>query len=235
MTNSSALVLFSGGQDSTISLIWACKNFKKVETIGFHYNQRHVVEMKCRTNVISRIKKDMGLDKIIGKDHVLDLSVLGSLSESALTKNSDIKVLNNGLPNTFVPARNLVFLTMSASLAYKRNISNIVGGMCETDYSGYPDCRQSTIKAQQEAISLGLDRDIIIHTPLMHMSKSKTWNFANQIGGQLLIKIIVEETHTCYLGERNKLYEWGYGCSECPACELRKKGFSEWKKNYDNI
>ena len=129
MTNSSALVLFSGGQDSTISLIWACKNFKKVETIGFHYNQRHVVEMKCRTNVISRIKKDMGLNKIIGKDHVLDLSVLGSLSESALTKNSDIKTSNNGLPNTFVPARNLVFFTMSASLAYKRNITNIVGGI----------------------------------------------------------------------------------------------------------
>ena len=235
MTNSSALVLFSGGQDSTISLIWACRTFKKVETIGFHYNQRHVVEMNCRTNVISRIKKDMGLDKIIGKDHVLNLSVLGSLSESALTKNLDIKALNNGLPNTFVPARNLVFLTMSASLAYKRNISNIVGGMCETDYSGYPDCRQSTIKAQQEAISLGLDRDIIIHTPLMHMAKSKSWHFANQIGGQLLIEIIVEETHTCYLGERNILYEWGYGCSKCPACELRKKGFSEWKKNHDKL
>ena len=235
MTNSSALVLFSGGQDSTISLIWACKNFKKVETIGFHYNQRHVVEMKCRTNVISRIKKDMGLDKIIGKDHVLDLSVLGSLSESALTNNSDIKTSKNGLPNTFVPARNLVFFTMSASLAYKRNITNIVGGMCETDYSGYPDCRQSTINAQQEAISLGLDRDIIIHTPLMHMSKSKSWHFANQIGGQLLTEIIIKETHTCYLGERNILYEWGYGCSECPACELRKKGFSEWKKNYGNI
>ena len=177
----------------------------------------------------------MGLDKIISEDHVLNLSELGSLSESALTKNSDIKALNNGLPNTFVPARNLIFLTMSASLAYKRNISHIVGGMCETDYSGYPDCRQSTIKAQQEAISLGLDRDIIIHTPLMHMSKSKSWHFANQIGGQLLTDIIVKETHTCYLGERNILYEWGYGCSKCPACELRKKGFSKWKKNYDKL
>ena len=235
MDNNSALVLFSGGQDSTISLAWACKNFSKVETIGFKYNQRHMVEMECRSNVIKRIKEEMGYSGIIGDDHVLDLSILGSISKTSLTDKSDIKILKSGLPNTFVPGRNLIFFTMTSAVGYTRNIYNYVGGMCETDYSGYPDCRRSTIDAQQNALSLGLDKNIIIHTPLMKMSKLQSWKYAFELGGNVLINIIIEETHTCYLGERKELHEWGYGCDKCPACELRKKGYQEWKESNGNL
>ena len=235
MKNDSALVLFSGGQDSTICLIWACKNFKKVETIGFEYNQRHLVEMKCRTSIIRKLKENVNYGSIIGKDHIIDLSILSEISKTALTKRADIKILKNGLPNTFIPGRNLIFFTMASAVGYKRNIFNFVGGMCETDFSGYPDCRQSTLESQQLTLSLGLEKKIIIHTPLMNMSKSDSWKLAYDLGKESLINIIIEATHSCYLGDRNILHEWGYGCGLCPACKLRAKGFIDWKKINDNI
>ena len=232
MIDKSALVLFSGGQDSTVSLLWACKNFKQVETIGFNYNQRHIIEMECRKNILTKIKNLSSICfNSLGKDHVINIPALGLLSETALTRDSKIFVEENGLPNTFVPGRNLVFLNMAAALGWRRNIFNLIGGMCDTDYSGYPDCRRETIDAQAKALSLGLDKEIFVHTPLMDMDKSEVWAFSYKLGGEEFHKIIKDDTHTCYLGDRSVLYDWGYGCNVCPACMLRKNGYKEWLKN----
>lgn len=223
----SALVLFSGGQDSTTCLAWALENFEYVETIGFNYGQNHMIEMDCRTKVIDLIKNDFPkwINKL-GTDHILDLSLLGQISDTALTKNKIIDFENSGLPNTFVPGRNLLFFTFAATVAYRRGISRLVGGMCETDYSGYPDCRDNTLKSLQVSLSLGMDTPIIIETPLMWLDKCQTWKFAVDLGGINLIELIKNETHTCYKGDRSKLHEWGYGCDDCPACDLRKNGFN---------
>jgi 7-cyano-7-deazaguanine synthase len=225
-----ALVLFSGGQDSATCLAWALDRFALVETIGFAYGQRHVVELDCRANLIAGIKtlKPEWASKL-GEAHTLDIPTLGEISDTALTRDVAIEMGEGGLPNTFVPGRNLVFLTFAAALAYRRGITNIVGGMCETDFSGYPDCRDDTIKALNVALNLGMDRAFEIHTPLMWRSKVDTWSLAEQLGGKGLIDLIVEQSHTCYLGERGARHEWGYGCGECPACSLRAKGWSEYQ------
>ncbi|MBT3939160.1 MAG: 7-cyano-7-deazaguanine synthase QueC [Pelagibacterales bacterium] len=228
----SALVLFSGGQDSTVSLLWACKNFEHVETVGFNYNQRHLIEMKCRKTILIKIKEIFPRYKnILGEDHVIDIPALGLLSETALTSNSEIFIKANGLPSTFVPGRNLIFFNMASAIGWRRNIFNLIGGMCDTDYSGYPDCRRETIDAQAKALSLGLDRTVIIHTPLMDMNKSDIWDLSYNLGGEKFHKLLKFDTHTCYIGDRSNLYEWGYGCGICPACILRKNGYNKWLKN----
>ena len=232
MIDKSALVLFSGGQDSTVSLLWACKNFEHVETVGFNYNQRHLIEMKCRKTILIKIKEIFPRYKnILGEDHVIDIPALGLLSETALTSNSEIFIKANGLPSTFVPGRNLVFFNMASALGWRRNIFNLIGGMCDTDYSGYPDCRRETIDAQAKALSLGLDRTVIIHTPLMDMNKSDIWDLSYNLGGEKFHKLLKFDTHTCYVGDRSNLNEWGYGCGICPACILRKNGYNKWLKN----
>ena len=232
MLDKSALVLFSGGQDSTVSLLWACKNFEHVETVGFNYNQRHLIEMKCRKTILIKIKEIFPRYKnILGEDHVIDIPALGLLSETALTSNSEIFVKANGLPSTFVPGRNLIFFNMASALGWRRNIFNLIGGMCDTDYSGYPDCRRETIDAQAKALSLGLDRTVIIHTPLMDMNKSDIWDLSYNLGGEKFHKLLKFDTHTCYIGDRSNLNEWGYGCGICPACILRKNGYNKWLKN----
>ncbi len=227
----SALVLFSGGQDSATCLAWALARFDHVETIGFSYGQRHIIELGCREKLLDGIRaisKDWA--KRIGEGHTLDIPTLGAISETALTRNVAIEMGEDGLPNTFVPGRNLVFLTFAAALAYRRGISNVVGGMCETDYSGYPDCRDDTIKALNTALNLGMARAFELHTPLMWRDKASTWALADELGGQELIDLIREQSHTCYLGERGARHDWGYGCGKCPACDLRAKGWSEYKK-----
>ena len=232
MIDKSALVLFSGGQDSTVSLLWACKNFEYVETVGFNYNQRHLIEMKCRKTILIKIKEIFPRYKnILGEDHVIDIPALGLLSETALTSNSEIFIKANGLPSTFVPGRNLIFFNMASAIGWRRNIFNLIGGMCDTDYSGYPDCRRETIDAQAKALSLGLDRTVIIHTPLMDMNKSDIWDLSYNLGGEKFHKLLKFDTHTCYIGDRSNLYEWGYGCGICPACILRKNGYNKWLKN----
>ena len=232
MIDKSALVLFSGGQDSTVSLLWACKNFEHVETVGFNYNQRHLIEMKCRKTILIKIKEIFPRYKnILGEDHVIDIPALGLLSETALTSNSKIFVKANGLPSTFVPGRNLIFFNMASALGWRRNIFNLIGGMCDTDYSGYPDCRRETIDAQAKALSLGLDRTVIIHTPLMDMNKSDIWDLSYNLGGEKFHKLLKFDTHTCYIGDRSNVNEWGYGCGICPACILRKNGYNKWLKN----
>ncbi|MBI3700454.1 MAG: 7-cyano-7-deazaguanine synthase QueC [Afipia sp.] len=226
----SALVLFSGGQDSATCLAWALDRFAHVETVGFAYGQRHVIELGCRKKLLDGIlslKREWATK--LGEAHTLDIPTLGEISDTALTRNLEIEMGEGGLPNTFVPGRNLVFLTFAAALAYRRGISNIVGGMCETDFSGYPDCRDETIKALNAALNLGMARNFDIHTPLMWRSKAQTWSLATELGGKALIDLIVEESHTCYLGERGAGHEWGYGCGECPACDLRAKGWHEYK------
>jgi len=232
LIDKSALVLFSGGQDSTVSLLWACKNFEHVETVGFNYNQRHLIEMKCRKTILIKIKEIFPRYKnILGEDHVIDIPALGLLSETALTSNSEIFIKANGLPSTFVPGRNLIFFNMASALGWRRNIFNLIGGMCDTDYSGYPDCRRETIDAQAKALSLGLDRTVIIHTPLMDMNKSDIWDLSYNLGGEKFHKLLKFDTHTCYIGDRSNLNEWGYGCGICPACILRKNGYNKWLKN----
>ena len=226
---SSALVLFSGGQDSTTCLAWALSRYERVETIGFDYGQRHRVEMDCRVQVLAQLRQLFpAWSPRLGDDHVLDLRVLGQLSDSALTDERAIAMAANELPNTFVPGRNLLFLTFAATLAYRRGLKFLVGGMCETDYSGYPDCRDDTLKALQVALSLGMDERLVIETPLMWLDKAQTWSLARDLGGQPLVDLVVEHTHTCYLGERQQRHEWGYGCGHCPACELRAQGFSHF-------
>lgn len=226
-----AIVLFSGGQDSATCLAWALERFAAVETIGFHYGQRHAIEMDCRLPV----RRAMGELNAswrdgLGADHVVDLSVLGTLSETALTREAEIRMTEAGLPSTFVPGRNLLFFTFAAALAYRRGIKNLVGGMCETDYSGYPDCRDDTLKALQVTLTLGMDRRFVLHTPLMWIDKAGTWRLAKALGGDSLVELIRLETHSCYRGERSVLHDWGYGCDACPACALRARGWQAYSR-----
>lgn len=221
-----ALVLFSGGQDSATCLAWALARYPKVETVGFDYGQRHAVELEVRPRVLNAMRKlSTDWNARLGEDHMLDLSLLGRISESALTQDVAITMQQNGLPNTFVPGRNLLFMTVSAALAYRRGLDVLVGGMCETDYSGYPDCRNETMQALQTALNLGMASQFSLETPLMWMDKAATWQLAKELGGDALVELIRTETHTCYLGERSQLHDWGYGCGHCPACELRANGY----------
>jgi 7-cyano-7-deazaguanine synthase len=228
-TGQSALVLFSGGQDSATCLAWALERFDRVETVGFDYGQRHAVEMQARLDVREGMKTVLPrwADRL-GPDHVVDLTGYGRIADSALTADRAIEMDARGLPTTFVPGRNLVFLTCAAALADRRGLEVLVGGMCETDYSGYPDCRRDTIEAMARALSLGLDKPVIIETPLMSLTKAQTWALAERIGGRPLVDLIVEASHTCYRGARAMRFAWGYGCGDCPACELRAAGYGEW-------
>ena len=226
-----ALVLFSGGQDSTTCLAWALSRYARVETIGFDYGQRHRIELDCRERVRERLREDFSAWRTrLGGDHLIDLTILGRISETALTRSAEITLQASGLPNTFVPGRNLLFLTFAAAVAYRRDLSVLVGGMCETDFSGYPDCRDQTIKAMQRALTFGLDREISVETPLMWLDKAQTWSLANELGGSQLAELVRTETHTCYLGIRQDLHAWGYGCGTCPACELRANGYARWQR-----
>jgi len=230
-THSGALVLFSGGQDSATCLAWALHRYDRVETIGFNYGQRHVVELQCRVDFLAALKSDFSKwAEKLGEDRVLDLSVLSAIGESALTSERAIEFDSNGLPNTFVPGRNLLFLTLASAIAYRRGLTVLVAGMCETDYSGYPDCRDDTIKAQQVALSLGLDTRFVIETPLMWVDKAETWALAAKLGGAALVELIRTQTHTCYLGTRDLLNEWGFGCGACPACDLRRNGWIRYRE-----
>jgi len=230
VTSRKALVLFSGGQDSTTCLAWALARYAEVETLGFDYGQRHRVELDCRQTVLAGLRAQFpGWAPRLGADHLLDLSLLGQISDTALTAERAIAMQANGLPNTFVPGRNLLFLTFAATLAYRRGASLLVGGMCETDYSGYPDCRDNTLKALQVALSLGLDAPMTLETPLMFTTKAETWAMAQQLGGAPLVDLIVEHTHTCYLGDREHRHAWGHGCGACPACELRARGYGVFR------
>lgn len=230
MNEGKALVLFSGGQDSTTCLAWALDRFAEVETVGFNYGQRHMAEMAARPRVLDAMREisQTWRDRL-GADHVLPLDVLKAIGGSALTDNVKIEMGQGGLPTTFVPGRNVLFLTAAAALGYRRDCRDLVGGMCETDYSGYPDCRDETIKAVAKALSLGLDRPLTIHTPLMRIDKAATWVLAEKLGGSALIDLIVEETVTCYEGDRTHRHDWGYGCGVCPACDLRAKGHAKYK------
>lgn len=232
LEDDTALVLFSGGQDSTVCLAWALQRFARVETVGFAYGQRHAVELDVRPAVRAALRSlDPHWAERLGEDHVIDLASLGQMSETALTRDVAIEMADNGLPTTFVPGRNLVFLTFAAALAYRRGARHLVGGMCETDYSGYPDCRDDTIKAMQVALSLGMDRRFVVHTPLMWIDKAATFALAQEIGGDRLVQAVVELTHSCYLGDRSRRHDWGYGCGECPACQLRAAGFAKWQRD----
>ena len=227
------LVLFSGGQDSTTCLAWALERFARVETIGFDYGQRHAIELACRQPIINALKLQRpDWDTRLGEDHLVDLGLIGQISQTALTREIDIEMLRSGLPNTFVPGRNLLFLTVAATLAYRRGLIVLVGGMCETDFSGYPDCRDDTIKALQVTLNLGMDRRFRIETPLMWIDKAATWELARQLGGDPLVELVGEMTHTCYLGERGTRHAWGYGCGACPACKLRRDGYARWRAGY---
>jgi 7-cyano-7-deazaguanine synthase len=229
VTDTRALVLFSGGQDSTTCLAWALDRFEHVETVGFDYGQRHAAELEARPRILARLVElfPRWIARL-GPDHVLPLEVLKTIGGTALTDGRRIEMGAGGLPNTFVPGRNVLFLTAAAALAYRRGIADLVGGMCETDYSGYPDCRERTIRAVETAINLGMDAQFRIHTPLMATTKSATWALAMQLGAEPLVALIVEETVTCYEGDRTHRHAWGYGCGRCPACDLRAKGFAEY-------
>ena len=221
-----ALVLFSGGQDSTTCLAWALERFAAVETIGFDYRQRHRVELECRKAVLLRLRREFPRwDRKLGDDHMVDLAVLGRLGDTALTGETAIALTASGLPNTFVPGRNLLFFTFAAAFGYRRGARHLVGGMCETDYSGYPDCRDDTLKALQATLTLGMDHRFVIHTPLMWRGKAASWELARRLGGEALVELVRTETHSCYLGDRDRLHPWGYGCGGCPACGLRRKGW----------
>jgi 7-cyano-7-deazaguanine synthase len=239
----SALVLFSGGQDSTTCLALALTKYERVETIAFDYRQRHLVELQARLNVFREIKAQFpAWAGKLGEDHLLDLAVLGEVSETSLTRDTAFKMEQSGLPNTFVPGRNLLFLTLAAAVAYRRDLQVIVTGVCETDFSGYPDCRDDTMKAMQLALSLGMDKRYLIETPLMWIDKAATWQLAESLGdsyselsgtpggGEALVNLIIEHTHTCYLGDREHRHAWGYGCGACPACELRARGFEKFNE-----
>jgi 7-cyano-7-deazaguanine synthase len=222
-----ALVLFSGGQDSTVCLAWALERFACVETVGFDYGQRHKIELEVRPRLRERLaalKPDWKAR--LGQDHIVTLEALAAISDSALTRETAIELADNGLPTTFVPGRNLIFFSFAGALAYRRGARHIVAGMCETDYSGYPDCRDDTIKAMQVALSLGMDNRVTIHTPLMWIDKAATFALAEEIAGQPFLDLVVADTHSCYLGDRTHRHDWGYGCGECPACQLRAKGFA---------
>jgi 7-cyano-7-deazaguanine synthase len=224
-----ALVLFSGGQDSTTCLAWALERFGRVETIGFDYGQRHRIELVCRKRIREAIAARFSTwAGALGDDHVLDLQVLGAISETALTRDAAIQYERSGLPNTFVPGRNLLFLTLAAAVAYRRDLSILVAGMCETDFSGYPDCRSNTIRAMEVALNLGFDKRIDVETPLMWVDKAGTWKLGHDLGGAAFVELVRLETHTCYLGDRDNQHPWGFGCGKCPACELRAKGYGAW-------
>jgi len=226
MRDERALVLFSGGQDSATCLAWALERFGRVETIGFDYGQRHRVELEVRQNFITRLRTDFpAWASHLGDDHVVELGMLSAISDTALTRDVAITMQDGGLPNTFVPGRNLLFFTVAAAVAYRRGIKHLIGGMCETDFSGYPDCRDDTLKALQVAIGLGMDRRFVIHTPLMWIDKAATWSLANDLGGEALVRLLIKATHTCYLGDRSHYHDWGFGCGDCPACDLRRLGW----------
>jgi 7-cyano-7-deazaguanine synthase len=227
----SALVLFSGGQDSTTCLAWALDRFEQVETIAFDYRQRHRIELDQRLVVLQEMRRRFpAWAGRLGEDHFIDIGVLGQISETSLTRETAFRMEQDGLPNSFVPGRNLLFFTFAAAVAWRRGIRHLVGGMCETDFSGYPDCRDNTIKSLQVALNLGMDRSFVLQTPLMWLDKAATWGLAQQLGGEPLIELLLEHTHTCYRNERGQRNEWGYGCGECPACTLRKRGFEQWRK-----
>jgi 7-cyano-7-deazaguanine synthase len=230
ISSDTALVLFSGGQDSTVCLAWALERFARVETIGFDYGQRHRIELAVRPRLRERLitlRPDWA--SRLGDDHVVTLDALDAISETALTRDMQIEVGSSGLPTTFVPGRNLIFLCLAGALAYRRGAKHLVAGMCETDYSGYPDCRDDTIKAMQVALSLGMDRRFVLHTPLMWIDKAQSFALAEQIGGEPLLDLVIEETHSCYHGDRTHHHDWGYGCGACPACKLRADGFLKFK------
>jgi 7-cyano-7-deazaguanine synthase len=222
-----ALVLFSGGQDSTVCLAWALERFARVETVGFDYGQRHKIELDVRPRIRERLaalKPDWKAR--LGEDHTIKLDALAAISDSALTHERTIELADNGLPTSFVPGRNLIFFSFAGALAYRRGARHLVAGMCETDYSGYPDCRDDTVKAMQVALTLGMDKRVTIHTPLMWIDKAATFAMAEDLGGAALLDLVVEDTHSCYLGDRTRRHDWGYGCGECPACKLRAQGFA---------
>jgi len=224
-----ALVLFSGGQDSTTCLAWALTRYQKVETIGFDYGQRHAIELTVRPALLEKMRGFCSdWDSRLGEDHMVDLSLIGKISDTALTRDVAISMQENGLPNTFVPGRNLLFMTVAATVAYRRGLDVLVGGMCETDFSGYPDCRDDTMKALQVALNLGMATQLKVETPLMWIDKAATWRLAHELGGQALVDVIRADTHTCYLGERGALHDWGYGCGTCPACDLRARGYRQF-------
>ena len=229
MAEGSALVLFSGGQDSTVCLAWALERYARVETVGFSYGQRHAVELQQRPVILGQLRQGFSRWAArLGDDHVLDLAALGQISDTALTREARFEMTEAGLPNTFVPGRNLLFFTYAAALAYRRGIRTLVGGMCETDYSGYPDCRNDTLQSLAKSISLGMDAAFAIQTPLMWIDKAATWAMAMELGGAPLVGLIVEHTHTCYTSDRTTRHTWGYGCGQCPACGLRAKGWDAW-------
>lgn len=224
-----ALVLFSGGQDSTTCLAYALENYTHVETIGFHYGQRHSVEMDCRAPILANIQNVKPIwQERLGEDHVLNLPALAQIGGTSLIGEGEIRMMENGLPSSFVPGRNLLFLTYAAALAYRRGLNILVGGMCESDYSGYPDCRRETLNALEISMNKGMESAIKIDTPLMDLTKAESWVLADKLGGKDLIEIIIEQSHSCYIGSRDQRHEWGYGCGTCPACMLRQKGFEEW-------
>ncbi|MDP2356627.1 MAG: 7-cyano-7-deazaguanine synthase QueC [Beijerinckiaceae bacterium] len=225
-----ALVLFSGGQDSTTCLAWALDRYERVETVGFNYGQRHAIEMECRQDVLAAIRSQFPhWATRLGPDLVVDVPTLGTISETSLTREAEFRMQADGLPNSFVPGRNLVFLTFAAAVAYRRDIKRIVTGVCETDYSGYPDCRDDTMKAMQVALSLGLERRLVIETPLMWVDKPRTWNLAESLGGPTLVELVRTRTHSCYMGDRSHEHDWGYGCGACPACDLRRAGWMAFR------
>lgn len=227
--NDGALVLFSGGQDSTACLAWALQRYGRVETLGFDYGQRHAVELEARQAVRARLAREFPeWSARLGEDHMLDIRSFGALGDTAMTSERAIEITERGLPSTFVPGRNLVFLTYAAALADRRGLTALVGGMCETDFSGYPDCRRATLDALETALNLGMEQAFRIETPLMWLTKAETWALAKALGGEALVAITVEESHTCYLGERGTLHPWGFGCGTCPACELRQRGYVCW-------
>jgi 7-cyano-7-deazaguanine synthase len=229
MISDTALVLFSGGQDSTVCLAWALERFSRVETIGFDYGQRHAAELGVRARLrekMAALKSDWSAR--LGDDHVIKLDALAAISDTALTRQTAIEIAESGLPTTFVPGRNLVFFCFAGALAYRRGARHLVAGMCETDYSGYPDCRDDTIKAMQVALSLGLDKRVAIHTPLMWIDKAETFALADEIGDKAFLDLLIEDSHSCYLGDRSKRHDWGYGCGTCPACRLRAQGFAKF-------
>ena len=226
---SRALLLFSGGQDSTVCLAWALTRYEYIETVGFDYGQRHAVEMTQRQAVRDSVAQRFpNWAARLGPDHVLDLRSFGAIGETAMTQAKGFEVDSSGLPNTFVPGRNLVFLTYAAALADRRGLKALVGGMCETDFSGYPDCRRETLDALEISLNLGMAQSFTIETPLMALTKAQTWGLAKALGGEDLIEVILEDSHTCYAGDREHRHAWGYGCGECPACDLRARGYREW-------
>jgi 7-cyano-7-deazaguanine synthase len=230
MNSETALVLFSGGQDSTVCLAWALERFSRVETIGFDYGQRHAIELSVRARLREKMSAlKPGWAARLGNDHMIKLDALAAISDTALTRQTAIEIADSGLPTTFVPGRNLMFFCFAGALAYRRGARHLVAGMCETDYSGYPDCRDDTIKAMQIALTLGLDKRVAIHTPLMWIDKAQTFALAVEIGGNAFLDLLIEDSHSCYLGDRRKRHDWGYGCGTCPACQLRAQGFAKFK------